>query len=249
MDADLLNLTDDFFVNLNLQTTLPLPRSRETVLQFYEAVQKHFSDMRSFYQREGGEYVLEGDRESGSYQWAELQAHQLSAGYFNPPRLQDAYSLHAWLLERCVYFLGVSGLDVEAMDVMFGFNLDYRGNRDQIVAEALLNGSPLASLVNDPNVRAVESEPSIVVALDEQCHLQARLSLETRSSSYQVRTGQYEEEPISIYFTIRRYPSPSEIINLSESFAQQCRTCEEMATRIIVPNVIQPILAAIASSQ
>lgn len=247
MDADLLNLTDDFFVNLNLQTTLPLPRSRETVLQFYEALQKHFPDMRSFYQREGGEYVLEGDRESGSYQWAELQAHQLSAGYFNPPSLQDAYSLHAWLLERCVYFLGVSGLDVEAMDVMFGFNLDYCGNRDQIVAEALLSGSPLASLVNDPTVRAVETEPSLVVALDEQCHLQARLSLETRSSSYQVRTGQYEEEPISIYFTIRRYPSPSEIINLPVSFAQQCRACEEMATRIIVPNVIQPILAAIAS--
>jgi hypothetical protein len=133
------------------------------------------------------------------------------------------------------------------MDVMFGFNLDYCGNRDQIVAEALLSGSPLASLVNDPNVRAVESEPSLVVALDEQCHLQARLSLETRSSSYQVRTGQYEEEPISIYFTIRRYPSPSEIINLPESFARQCRACEEMATRIIVPNVIQPILAAIAS--
>ena len=249
MDADLLNLTDDFFVNLNLQTTLPLPRSRETVLQFYEALQKHFPDMRSFYQREGGEYVLEGDRESGSYQWAELQAHQLSAGYFNPPSLQDAYRLHAWLLERCVYFLGVSGLDVEAMDVMFGFNLDYRGNRDQIVAEALLSGSPLASLINDPNVRAVEAEPSLVVALDEQCHLQARLSLETRSSSYQVRTGQYEEEPISIYFTIRRYPSPSEIINLSESFTRQCRACEELAARIIVPNVIQPILAAIASSQ
>ena len=179
MDADLLNLTDDFFVNLNLQTTLPLPRSRETVLQFYEALQKHFPDMRSFYQREGGEYVLEGDRESGSYQWAELQAHQLSAGYFNPPSLQDAYSLHAWLLERCVYFLGVSGLDVEAMDVMFGFNLDYCGNRDQIVAEALLSGSPLASLVNDPNVRAVESEPSL--ALNSADKLKARLA---RSVAY-----------------------------------------------------------------
>ena len=247
MDVDLLNLTDDFFVNLNLQTTLPLPRSRETVLQFYEAVQKHFPEMRSFYQRESGEYVLEGDRESGRYQWAELQSHQLSAGYFNPPSLEDAYRLHTWLLERCVYFLGVSGLDVEALDVMFGFNLDYRGNRDQIVAEALLSGSPLSSLVNDPSVRAVEAEPSMVVALDEQCHFQARLSLETRSSSYQVRTGQYEEEPISIYFTVRRYPSPSELIELKESFIHQSQSCEEIASRVIVPNVVQPILTAIAS--
>ncbi len=249
MDVDLLNLTDDFFVNLSLQTTLPLPRSRETVLQFYEAVQKQFPSMRSFYQREGGEYVLEGDRESGTYQWAELQAHQLSAGHFSPTCIEDAYHLHSWLLERCVYFLGVSGLDVEALDVMFGFNLDYRGNRDQIVAEALLSGSPLAGMVNDPTVRAVETEPSLVVALDEHCHMQARLSLETRSSSYQVRTGQYEEEPISIYFTVRRYPSPNEIINLTESFSHQCDVCEEMASRVVVPNIIQPILTAIASGR
>ena len=88
-----------------------------------------------------------------------------------------------------------------------------------------------------------------MVALDEQCHIQARLSLETRSSSYQVRTGQYEEEPISIYFTVRRYPSPSEIIQLKESFGHQCRACEDLTRRLIVPNVIQPILTAIASSQ
>jgi len=249
MHTDFGNIADDFFVNLNLQTTLPLPRSRETVLSYFEAVQKQFPGMASFYQRDGGEYVLEGDRESGTYRWMELQTHQLSAGYFNPGRLGDAYHLHQWLLERCVYFLGISGLDVEALDVMFGFNLDYRGNRDAIVADALLAGSPLALLASEVGVRAVEFEPSLVVALDEGCYLQARLSLETRSSSYQVRTGQYEDEPISVYFTMRRYPATGTLIKLAESFATQADACEELASRVVVPSVIQPIAAAIASSQ
>lgn len=249
MDTAFTNLTDDFFVNLNLQTTLPLPRGRETVLNYFEAVQKQFASMASFYQREGGEYVLEEDRESGSYRWMEVQTNQLSAGYFNPPSLSDAYRLHRWLLERSVYFLGVSGLDVEALDVMFGFNLDYRGNRDAIVADALLAGSALGALAGDPGMRPVEFEPSLVVALDESCYFQVRLSLETRSSSYQVRTGQYEDEPISVYFTVRRYPSPGDVIKLSESFAQQCEVCEDLASRIVVPNVIRPIVAAIAASQ
>jgi len=249
MSMDFGNLADDFFVNLSLQTTLPLPRSRETVLSYFEAVQKQFPGMASFYQREGGEYVLEGDREAGSYRWMELQPHQLSAGHFNPPAVGDAYELHQWLLDRCIYFLGISGLDVEAMDVLFGFNLDYRGNRDAIVADALLSGSPLGALPADPSVRPVELEPSIVVALDEECNFQARLSMETRCSSYQVRTGQYDDEPISVYFTVRRYPAPNAVLSLAESFTRQAEACEDLVSRIVVPNVIQPIAAAIAAGQ
>ena len=109
---DFTSAADDFFVNLDLQTTLALPDSRETILQFCEAVQKKFQGMASFYQRDSGQYVLEGDRDSGSYQWMELQSHQLSAGYFNPPDLPSAYELHSWLLDRVVYFLGIGGLDV-----------------------------------------------------------------------------------------------------------------------------------------
>ena len=148
MDVDFSSVADDFFVNLNLQTTMPLPTTRENVLHFYEAVQKQFPSLTSFYVRDSGEYVLEGDRDSGSYRWLELQTNQLAAGYFSPPRREDAYRFHRWLLDRSIYYLGVSGLDVEALDVMFGFNLDYRGNRDAIVAQALLNRSGQQARVN-----------------------------------------------------------------------------------------------------
>ena len=52
MTDDLSSVADDFFVNLNLQTAMALPNSRETVLHFCEAVQKQFGPMRSFFQRE-----------------------------------------------------------------------------------------------------------------------------------------------------------------------------------------------------
>jgi hypothetical protein len=247
--TDYGSFADDFFVNLNLQTTLALPSGRETVLHFFEAVQKEFPEMTSFFQRETGEYTLEGQRDSGNYRWIELSPHRLAAGFFNPPSPAEAYRLHTWLLDRSVYYLGVSGLDVECLDVMFGWNMDFRGNRDAIVGQALLGGSPLASLAGEGNVKLLECEPSMVISLDEECYVQARLSMETRSNSFQVRTGQYDEEPISVYFTVRRYPRPGHVIKLKEHFTQQCKSCEDLVSRVVLPQIISPISQAISSAE
>jgi len=247
MSEEFSSVADDFFVNLNLQTVLDLPGSRETVLSFLEVLQKEFPDLSSFYHRDSGEFVLEGDHERGDYAWVEIQSNRLSSGFFNPPRLEHAYHLHRRILERSKYYLGMGGLDLECLDVLYGFNLDYDGNRDAIVAQALLAGSPLWGLMSEPGTRALECQPDFVVALDESCCLQARISIETRSSSYQVRTGQYEEEPITVYLTLRRYPGEGKKIDVEESFADQCAHCEDLARRIVVPSVIQPIAAAIAA--
>lgn len=246
---DFSSVADDFYVNMNLQTTLSLPNSRETILHFVEAVQKEYRQMTSFYQRESGEFILEGDRDSGVYQWMELQSHRLSAGFFNPPSLEEAYALHRWLLERSVYFLGVGGIDVDALDVLYGFNLDYRGNRDSLVAQALLGGSPLGVLATDLPGPAIEFEPNMVITLNDDCYLQARLSMETHSNSYQVRTGQYDDEPVSIYFTVRQYPKPGQVLDINQSFRQQCRIGEDLTAKFVVPQIIRPISAAIASGQ
>lgn len=249
MSFNFHGIADDFFVNLNLQTTMALPTGRETILHFCEAVQKEFPSMSGFYQRESGEFVLEADRESGSYRWLELQPNNLSAGYFNPPNLDEAYHLHRWLLERSVYFLGVSAIDVDVLDVLFGFNLIFRGNRAAIVAESLLSESPLGMLSGEISGRPVEFEPSLIFALDEECCLQARVSLETRTSGYQIRTGQYEDEPISVYLTVRGYPDRGKAIDVDASFAGQCELCEDISQRLVVPHIITPVAAAIATGQ
>ena len=44
-------LSDDFYVNMNLNTEMELPQSRETVLHFFEQIQKKYPSMRNFYSR------------------------------------------------------------------------------------------------------------------------------------------------------------------------------------------------------
>jgi len=249
MSASFSNFSDDFFVNMNLHTALPMPRERETVLQFCEAAQKQFPDMSDFYQRDGNDYVLEGDRNAGSYRWLELGTRQLSSGAFNPDEAEHAYQQHSWLLDRSRYFLGVSYLDVESLDLIYGFNLDFVGNRDAIVCRALLEGSRLASILGGEDLVPLNFEPALIVALDADCLLQARVAIETRGSSYQVRTGTYEVEPISVYLGVRSYPHPGEPFDLAGSIPRQAEVGEDLVTRVVIPNIVRPIASAIAAAQ
>src|SRR5262245_40538133 len=63
------SLADDFYVNLNLNTEMKLPDGRETILEFFQRVQKSFPTMRNFYTRENGDFVLEEDKEQGHQRW------------------------------------------------------------------------------------------------------------------------------------------------------------------------------------
>jgi len=247
MSVTFNTVADDFFCNFNLQTTLELPNSRDTVLHFCETVQKEFPDMGSFFRRDNGQYVLEGSRETGSYRWMELGKNGLVAGYFNPPDLADAYHLHAWLLERSRYFLGVTAIDIETLDVVLGFNLEFCGNRDAIVMETLLGGSALGSFASESDSRCIECEPAMVIALNENASLQARLWIDTRNNQYQMRTRMYENEPISIYFTVRQCSQTDSVFDLTTSLDKQNSICEDLCQRIVIPQIIEPLAFAIAT--
>ena len=71
------SLCDDFGVSTYVHGKLEMPTNRETVLHFFEAVQKAFPKMTEFEKRADGEYMLEEDREAGSYRWCSLDARRL----------------------------------------------------------------------------------------------------------------------------------------------------------------------------
>ena len=88
---------------------------------------------------------------------------------------------------------------------MFGFDFNFDGNHDEVVAEALGVGHGLEGLFDLPQAQVINYEPSMTLALNESCQLQCRLAVETRTNAYQVRTREYSDDQISVYFTVRQY--------------------------------------------
>src|ERR1041385_5388213 len=237
----------DFYVNMRVNTQLNLPHNRETVLHFFERVQKEFPSMGQFRRHDNGDFNLEEDRRTGSYRWVRLESRRLVSGYVNPPTLDDALKLHRFLLDLAPYHLGISSLEVEHLEVLFGFDLSFRGNHDDIVLESLYSDSPLACLLDEEGARPVDVQPTVAVALSDDCRLQARIEVLTRTDNYQVRTGDYNDDEISVYLTVRRYWGDRPKEAMEQIFSQMFDRADNICTTRVVPRVLRPLSEAIAS--
>jgi len=232
---------------MHVNTELDLPSQRDTVLTFFERIGKQFPMMGNFYRRDNGDFCLEEDRHGEKYRWVTLEVDRICSGCANPINLEDAYSLHRLVLDLSQYMLGVSRLDIDSLDVIFVMDFDYRGNHDEVIEEALFGSADFSSLLDLPAARPVGFSPSAVIALDDDCRTQARIAVESRTSVYEVRNNKYkDDEPISLYFTIRRYPKPYEKFDAIKSFNQQCAIAQELMDEKIIPNFVGPLTNAIA---
>ncbi len=238
---------DDFYINVNLNTEMELPTARDTVLHFFEQMRKGFPDLRNFYTRETGELVLEGDKEQGQYRWLAIEPRRLCSGQVNPESPEEAYRQHEMVLELAPPLLTISVLDCEALDVMYGFDFTFEGNHDEVVAEAIGLGPGLEGLLEVSGGRVIHYEPSVTLALEESCRLQCRLSIETRTNAYQIRTGEFAEDQISVYFTVRQYWGTGPERSFADSFRRQRDIGEELVQERIIPRVVRPLAQAIAS--
>ncbi len=240
------SLCDDFYVNMNLNTELDLPTGRDTILHFFERIQKQFPTMNTFYQRETGEFCLDEDRESGSYRWVSIEQNRICSGLVNPESLEQVDEQNKLILDLVTYALGVSYLDIESLDVMFGMDFDYAGNHDEILAEALFPNSPFSSLLELEHAKPLGFDPAILVSLSEDCRTQARISFESRTGAYQVRTGKFkEDDQLSLYLSIRQYPDPEIKFNSMESYDNQRKACADIMAERVIPCFVQPIQDAI----
>lgn len=238
---------DDFYLTCYLNTELELPRTRDTLLHYFEQVGKAYPKMANFYTRENNEYVLEEDKDQGCYRWMTLEPRRIASGYFNPPSLDDCHGQNELMLDLAPPLLSVSPLDCEALDVMFGFDLTYKGNHDEIVGEAFAREGRLEGLLSLPNAKVVDYEPTITLALDESCRLQCRLNVVTRSNSYQIRTNQFGEEAISVYFTVRQYWGLGHAMSFQESYRRQFDIGMELVGEQVMPQIVVPLCEAISA--
>lgn len=240
------NYADDYYVNMNLNTELELPGNRDTLLHFFEQLKKRFPSMRNFYSRDRGDYVLEEDKDGGDYRWATTEQKRICSGYVNPPDLETAFEQHAAVLDSVPYSLSVSPLDCESLNFMLGFDFSYRGNHHALLAEALGLIPAFERLSEIPGARIVANEPALQLALEDDCRTQCRIGVESRTTAYHIRTGDYTEEPISVYLTVRHYGS----LDNGETYVSKLQDLRNRATELmdhyVVDNILIPLQQAIA---
>ena len=240
------SVADDFYVNMNLATEMELPSQRETILQYFERIQKRFPSMRKFYCRDKRDYVLEEDKDQGRYRWAAVEARRLCSGQVNPGSVEEAIEQHRLVLDLAPAFLSVSPLDCEAIDVLFGFDFAYRGNHNALLAEALGVGPSLERFGDLPGARVINYEPSLTLSLDEECRTQVRVGTESRTNAFQIRTGEYSEEQLSVYVTARQYGSLEPDTTYVETLERLAQIARDVVDRCVIDQILRPLARTIA---
>jgi hypothetical protein len=247
MTLEYSTFAQDWYCNMNLSTEMQLPAGRETILSFFERIQKSYPSMRNFHAREAGDFVLEEDKEGGQQRFLSIEPQRICSGCLCPESIESAMEQHDLVLELIPYMLSVSQLDCEALDYVVGFDYHYRGNHDQLISN-VLGGSPAyASFTNIPGSQVLNFEPSITIALEESCRRQARLMVETRTNAYQVRRAEFSEEQISVFFTVRQYGSLSPDTSFIDTLHSLRENSDELLEQCVIEQVLQPLASAIAA--
>jgi len=249
MSENLGAICDEFYVSTRLFLKLDMAMERETVLHFFDRLRKEYPDLCRFRRREDGCLVLEGDRESDTgRRWIRLDPPSLRFGHYGPPDLGTVKRFTDLVLEQAPYHLTFSELDYDHMDVAYGFDLEYRGNHDLLLAETVWRDHPLASfLCADRAARVIDAQPYMGIALTSECDLQAYLEVKSRTHTYEVRSDEYEPQPLSVFLTARQYwgaESPGSLVEVAHTLFD---VADELAADQVVPSLVNPLAAAIAS--
>ncbi len=245
-------LCTDFYINQKLALKMDLPTGRETVLDLFDRIRKFRPGMSRFH-RYDGELALESAQRDGQYDWVALRQTAARSGTVNPESLADAYQLHRLLLEVAPFYLSISPLDVDYLELMFGFDLEAPGNHDDIVFEALFAESPLGRVVDSNRLVAVDVQPYFTFALDPERKVQVNFEVKTRateSECVEEAPGPSEgrlEEPISVFLSLRPVGPIASVEDLPKIFETLASAAEQFANERVIPHLIMPINKAISS--
>lgn len=247
-------LCTDFYINLKLGLKMDLPSERETILHLCDQVRKVKPKMNRF-RRYDGEVTLESSRREAEYTWLSMRRTALRTGHVNPSEMADAYQFHELVLKIAPAYLSISPLDVDHVEVLFGFDLECRGNHDEVVYDALFQGTPLANLLRLPphfpegmESRITDVQPLFGMTLGDDGNTQVSFDVKTRSRSRRGSTGRTKHEPLSLFLSLRQYGPIDRVEQLPGMFQQMTQKGEVLAAERFVPELLTPISRQIASS-
>jgi len=241
------SLCDDFYFDMYVNTELELPAQRDTILSFFERVQKQYPSMGNFCRRGKGEYFLEEDSSTGQFSWLGLESDRVCCGAMNPQDLEQVCAKDKFILDLIPYMLGVNYLDIDCLDVVFGMDFSCNGNHDEIIAEAFLNDSAFNSLLELPGSKAIDFSPMMTVSLSEDNLTQARIKVESKTSVFEPgKPKEKADEAISLYLTVRQYPASNKRFDSIASFDRQYEMLDNLMTERIMGSFVKPLTDVIA---
>lgn len=244
-------LCTDFYINQKLALKMDLPSERDTLLHYFDQIRKVRPDMTRF-RRYDGELSLESSKREAEYTWLTLRQGSIRTGHVNPDSMEDAYRYHQQILEVTPYYLTISPLDVDYLELMFGFDLECKSNHDEVVHEALFGASPLGELLRPteatPDAKILDAQPVFGLNLSDDGLLQAYFEVKTRRRSRRGSGRRYAEEPISLFVTLRRYGPIDRLEDLHDLSVMLGQHCEALATDRLIPNLLNPIVQHISPS-
>ncbi len=237
---------DDFHVNLNINTELEIGCSNESVFHYFEIFHRVYPKLQKFEAQDSPEWirVFEEDKDAEGYRWLTVEKNRVASGHTNPDSLEEAYELHRKVLDFAPTALSISTLNVKAIDLMYGFDLTYEGNHDEVVARALAPAC-FERLLDGPETRIINFEPNITFAVDDACNIQCRLAIETRTTVPQITSGRFDENQFSVFFTVRQYWTPQDR-NFVEALDRMSVIGERFVDLKVIPQIIRPLAEAIS---
>lgn len=232
-------IADEFYVNMHLNTEMDLPSNRDTLLHYFEQLQKRFPSMRNFYNRDRSDYVLEEDKDGGAYSWASVEPRRIGSGHVNPTCLDTVFEHQQIVLQSVPHLLLVSPLDCESLTVTFCFEFNYAGNHHDLLAEAIGVSPGFEGFTDSVGTsRLVSFAPSFQISLSEDCRTQARVHVETGTTAYHVRTSEFPDRTLGVNLTLLSYGS----LNSDETYVSRFDELVAHGIEILDKQMLEQVL-------
>jgi len=229
-------LVSDFYVNLKLGLKLDLPKGRDTVLDLFDRLRRRYPSMDQF-KRYRDELALESDQGEAPYRWVAIRTRNIRSGVVNPEKPSEAYEVHKEVLEIAPYFLSISPLDVDYIEVLYGMDIISKSNHDEVVSNALFSGSPLGRLFSDHSEDLIDCQPVLGLRLPGDDKAEAHVEIKTRSHG----RGTDQPEPISIYLSVRQPGPMSDVARMPEIYETLSSHGEHLLADRVLPGIVVPL--------